>query len=33
VFDHIERLDNPHRRHSTLGYESPMACEAKMQVA
>jgi putative transposase len=33
VFDYIERFYNPHRRHSTLGYESPIAFEAKMRVA
>lgn len=33
VFDYIERFYNPHRRHSTLGYESPIAFEAKMQLA
>jgi len=33
VFDYIERFYNPHRRHSTLGDESPMAFEAKMRVA
>jgi putative transposase len=27
VFDYIERFYNPHRRHSTLGYESPIAFE------
>jgi putative transposase len=25
VFDYIERFYNPHRRHSTLGYLSPIA--------
>ncbi len=33
VFDYIERLYNPRLRHSTIGYESPMACEAKMRLA
>jgi len=33
AFDYIERFYNPHRRHSTLGYESPVAFEAKMTVA
>jgi len=33
VFDYIERFYNPHPRHSTLGYESPIAFEAKMRVA
>lgn len=33
VFDYIERFYNPHRRHSTIGYESPMAFEAKMRLA
>jgi putative transposase len=33
VFDYIERFYNPRRRHSTLGYESPMAFEAKMRIA
>lgn len=27
VFDYIERLDNPTRRHSTLGYRSPVQFE------
>lgn len=30
VFDYIERFYNPRRRHSTIGYESPMAFEGKM---
>jgi putative transposase len=29
VFDYIERLYNPKRRHSTLGYISPMKFERK----
>jgi putative transposase len=33
VFDCIERFNNPRRRHSTLGYESPVAFEAKMTVS
>ncbi len=33
VFDYIERFYNPRRRHSTIGYESPMAFEAKMLLA
>lgn len=33
VFDYIERFYNPRRRHSTLGYESPMAFEAKARIA
>lgn len=33
VFDYIERFYNPRRRHSTLGYESPTAFEAKMRIA
>jgi putative transposase len=33
VFDYIERFYNPRRRHSKLGYLSPMAFEAKaMQI-
>lgn len=27
VFDYIERFYNPRRRHSTLGYVSPIAFE------
>jgi putative transposase len=27
VFDYIERFYNPRRRHSTLGYRSPMEFE------
>jgi len=27
VFDYIERFYNPHRRHSTIGYISPMEFE------
>ena len=33
VFDYIERFYNPRRRHSTLGYDSPMAFEAKTRIA
>jgi len=29
VFDYIERFYNPKRRHSTLGYLSPMEFEMK----
>ncbi len=29
VFDYIERFYNPRRRHSKLGYVSPMEFEAK----
>jgi putative transposase len=27
VFDYVERFDNPTRRHSTLGYVSPIEFE------
>ena len=27
VFDYVERFDSPRRRHSTLGYVSPVAFE------
>lgn len=33
VFDYIERFYNPIRRHSTLGYLSPMDFERQAQVA
>ena len=33
VFDYIERFYNPTRRHSTLGYVSPMDFEQRAQVA
>ena len=33
VFDYIERFYNPTRRHSTLGYLSPMEFEVKAGVA
>ncbi len=29
VFDYIKRFYNPHRRHSKLGYISPMEFEAR----
>ena len=29
VFDYIERFYNPNRRHSTIGYLSPMIFEAQ----
>ena len=32
-FDYIERFYNPTRRHSTLGYLSPMEFERQAQVA
>jgi putative transposase len=32
VFDYIERFYNPTRRHSTLGYLSPMDFEKKAGV-
>jgi len=32
VFDYIEHFYNPHRRYSMLGYESPLAFEAKMRI-
>lgn len=32
VFDHIERLYNPIRRHSTLGYLSPIDFEKQALV-
>ncbi len=31
VFDYIERFYNPTRRHSTLGYPSPMAFERQAE--
>ena len=31
VFDYIERFYNPHRRHSTLGYLSPMEFERQAE--
>ena len=33
VFDYIERLNNPKRRHSTLGYLSPVEFERKAGLA
>lgn len=33
VFDYIERFYNPMRRHSTLGYISPIQYEQQMQLA
>ncbi len=33
VFDYIERFYNPRRRHSTLGYLSPMDFEKQAHVA
>ena len=33
VFDYIERFYNPTRRHSTLGYLSPIQYEQQMQLA
>jgi len=33
VFDYIERFYNPTRRHSTLGYLSPMDFERQAHVA
>ena len=33
VFDYIERFYNPKRRHSTLGYLSPIAFERKAGLA
>lgn len=33
VFDYIERFTNPRRRHSTLGYLSPMEFENKVALA
>jgi putative transposase len=33
VFDYIERFYNSRRRHSTLGYVSPVAFEAQMRLA
>lgn len=32
VFDYIERFYNPKRRHSTIGYLSPIEFEAKMEL-
>ena len=33
VFDYIERFYNPKRRHSTLGYLSPVEFERKVGLA
>lgn len=33
VFDDIERFDNPRRRHSTLGYLSPVDYEEQAKLA
>ncbi len=33
IFDYIERFYNPVRRHSTLGYRSPMEYERQAQEA
>ena len=33
VFDYIERFYNPKRRHSTLGYVSPMEFEKQAKLA
>jgi len=33
VFEYIERFYNPRRRHSKLGYVSPMEFEAKAMLA
>jgi len=33
VFDDIERFYNPKRRHSTLGYRSPMEFERQAELA
>ena len=33
VFDYIERFYNPRRRHSTLGYMSPVDFEERMRLA
>jgi putative transposase len=33
VFDYIERFHNPKRRHSTIGYMSPMDFEMKAGLA
>jgi putative transposase len=33
VFDYIERFYNPKRRHSTLGYVSPMQFEQRAKLA
>ena len=33
VFDYIERFYNPRRRHSTLGYISPVDFEVRLRLA
>jgi putative transposase len=33
VFDYIERFYNPRRRHSTIGYLSPVEFEEQMRLA
>ncbi len=33
VFDYTERSYNPRRRHSKLGYVSPMECAARAMLA
>ena len=33
VFDYIERFYNPKRRHSTIGYRSPMEFERQAGLA
>jgi putative transposase len=33
VFDYIERFYNPKRRHSTIGYLSPMEFERQARLA
>jgi putative transposase len=33
VFDYIERFYNPRRRHSTLGYTSPVEFKEKARLA
>ncbi|WP_297922964.1 IS3 family transposase, partial [Metallibacterium sp.] len=33
VFDYIERFYNSRRRHSTIGYVSPLQFEQQMQLA
>ena len=33
IFDYIERFYNPRRRHSKLGYLSPMEFEARAMIA